>query len=386
MEILFVSHKYPPSTGGMEKQSYELINGMKRYATVHAILPKEGESKLAFFAALRKKITLECEMHPDITLIHFNDALIAAVCLGHKDYLHLQRVVTVHGLDIVFPNWIYQRFILPKFNRFDLIIAVSHATAKACMDRKIDPKKVIVVPNGVDHSIADINQKERFSVDLSAKFDYPGGKPILVAMGRAVKRKGFSWFIERVMPSLPKEFLLLIIGPFSLEPTQTEKILRWLPSRLRRQIELALGFPTDEANLRILLKKSPNVKHLGKLPFEEVLQILQSADAFVMPNIAVNGDMEGFGLVCLEASLAGTYVLAANIDGIPEAIHDGENGMLLPSGNVSVWSNTLNNLAKNPKFYNQKGENSCLYTLQHFGWEQMVKAYMDTFYSLKNKT
>ena len=52
---------------------------------------------------------------------------MAAICAGHKGYEHLLRAVTLHGLEVVFPNRVYQRFILPRFNRFDLIIAVSQA-------------------------------------------------------------------------------------------------------------------------------------------------------------------------------------------------------------------------------------------------------------------
>ena len=40
------------------------------------------------------------------------------------------------------------------------------------------------------------------------------GKTILTALGRPVKRKGFSWFIENVLPKLEGNFVLLIIGPF----------------------------------------------------------------------------------------------------------------------------------------------------------------------------
>jgi glycosyltransferase involved in cell wall biosynthesis len=72
------------------------------------------------------------------------------------------------------------------------------------------------------------------------------------------------------------------------------------------------------------------IKHLGRLPFEEIVTILKHADAFVMPNIKVDGDMEGFGLVCLEACLCGATVYASDIDGIPDAIHQGKNGFLLP--------------------------------------------------------
>jgi hypothetical protein len=81
MEILFVTHKYPPSIGGMEKQSFELINGMKRYAKVHAIIYDGRESRFRFFLTLRSKIIQACRSHPGISIIHFNDGLIASFLL-----------------------------------------------------------------------------------------------------------------------------------------------------------------------------------------------------------------------------------------------------------------------------------------------------------------
>ncbi|MDR1601380.1 MAG: glycosyltransferase [Tannerella sp.] len=61
-----------------------------------------------------------------------------------------------------------------------------------------------------------------------------------------------------------------------------------------------------------------------------VVFFCDKVDAFLMPNIPVEGDMEGFGLVCLEASACGTLVFAADIDGIPDAVRNGKNGFLLP--------------------------------------------------------
>jgi glycosyltransferase involved in cell wall biosynthesis len=374
MEVLFVTHKYPPSTGGMEKQSYELIEGMRQHVRVHAIVPQAGQSKLAFFRSLRSRILAICAANPGITHVHFNDALIAAVCLRHKGYTHLRRIVTVHGLDVVFPNRWYQRRILPAFNAYDLIIAVSTATAEACIARGIDPQKVVVVPNGVDHAIVEqaAEAKQKPAHPLAPK------DPYLVCLGRAVKRKGFSWFIQEVLPQLPPNTHLLLIGPFAAEPTRTERILGNLPASLRQQITLALGFPTDEAPLRTLLSSHPNVRHLGKLPWPDVVQLISGAHAFVMPNIPVEGDMEGFGLVCLEASLCGTPVLAARLDGIPEAIHDGGNGRLLPSGDAAAWAAALTIVLQSPV----NSQDAANYTLRHFSWAKMAQDYQKAFLRL----
>lgn len=59
--------------------------------------------------------------------------------------------------------------------------------------------------------------------------------------------------------------------------------------------------------------------------------------------------MEGFGLVCLEACQAGTLVLAADIDGIPQAIQHQKNGLLLSPQDADAWIQLINSLHHNPK-------------------------------------
>jgi phosphatidylinositol alpha-1,6-mannosyltransferase len=186
------------------------------------------------------------------------------------------------------------------------------------------------------------------------------------------------------MPAMKQPTQLLLIGPFSPVPTRTERLLHWLPTRLRTLLELALGFPTDEVRLRSLLLQNPNVKHLGRIPFEDVVQLFRAAHAFVMPNIKVFGDMEGFGLVCLEASICGIPVLAANIDGIPSAIHDQQNGILLPSANADAWSLALDHLIDHFPEFKQRALTWQSYTIEHFGWGQMVKNYFAHFAQLQS--
>jgi glycosyltransferase involved in cell wall biosynthesis len=386
MEILFVSHKHPPFTGGMEKQSFELVNGMKRYAKVHSIVYEGKENKIRFFLLLKKRIYKYCRLHPGISVIHYNDGLIAAWCRHFKRYPHIRQTVTLHGLDVVFPNIFYRRFILPSFNRFHLVVAVSSGTAKAAINRGILPEKIITIANGVDTSISDTTG---LSSDFATHFKKQYGqsleqRKIIVAMGRPVKRKGFSWFIKEVLPLLQEETLFLLIGPFKVQETMGSKILRSLPTLLRTRIELLLGLPSDQHTIRQLLaitKEKQNVMHLGRLPFSSIQQVLHAAHAFVMPNLPVYGDMEGFGLVCLEACLCGATVFAANIDGIPDAIHHQKNGYLLPADNAEIWAATLQRFLQQDTSHNTE---AIAYTKEHFSWDKMVKAYYEAFLSLTN--
>jgi glycosyltransferase involved in cell wall biosynthesis len=388
MEIVFVSHKYPPATGGMEKQSFELINGMKQYARVHAIVYEGKESRLKFFGKLNGRINRLCKAYPGISVIHFNDALIAASSLTHHGYRHLKRTMTVHGLDVVFPSFIYQRLILPRFNKFDLIIAVSQATRNACVQRNIQEDKVMVIQNGVDTLVKP--KASRLEIDrlLQERHQLNStGKHILVAMGRPVKRKGFSWFISKVMPALHQDFILLLIGPAGGEADHDKRFQR-LPGFLRNRLELFLGYPSDAVHIRALLKDptvNQRVKHLGKLPLQELTAIISAADAYVMPNIPIAGDMEGFGLVCLEAAMCGTRVFASRLEGITDAIHHEKNGFLVPPAHASAWIETLNQLRVDANSFNWTAEESIAFTQQTFSWQRMTERYLNAFRKLVNE-
>src|SRR3546814_862956 len=205
---------------------------MRRLAKVHAIVYEEEESKFKFIKSLNKLINKVLKENPDIKIIHFNDGLIAAFCLFFTSLNHVKRTVTLHGLDVVFPSSIYQKLIFPLFNKFDLIIAVSTATANACDLRGISREKIVTINNWVD--IRPMIRMNRNKVE----------KVLFLIVG-TVKRKGFSGFIEKVMPKLHNYFALGFIVPIS-KPTNSLRQFIILPSFIKRKMELLLGFPSDE--------------------------------------------------------------------------------------------------------------------------------------------
>ncbi|SEL00839.1 glycosyltransferase family 4 protein [Parapedobacter koreensis] len=386
MEVLFVSHKYPPATGGMEKQSFELIEGMRAYATVHQLVYTGQENILLFFLRLEKRIVELLNKYPSIALIHFNDALIGSLALRHHHhYPHVKKVVTVHGLDVVFPWGYYQRKILPLFNRFDRIVAVSEATKRAIVARGVSTDRVVVINNGVDHAFADLSQQSVVGSPEVGHALLAGQKPYFVMLGRPVKRKGFSWFLREVAPRLPDAATIVMAGPLNTRRRFVWALARCCPSAWRHLIALFLGYPSDEREIFRLLRqpsKGAKVTHLGKLPLADLQTLLQHASAFLMPNIPIAGDMEGFGLVCLEASGAGTLVVAAEIDGITDAVLHRRNGLLLPAADADAWVERLNHIMNHPTPYRGIAADFQQYTLQHFGWDKMCRAYASCFAAL----
>lgn len=390
MEILFITHKYPPIIGGMEKHSFELTTRMAKNHKVHMHVYDGAGSKLMWFFGLRSAIKRILREHPGIELIHLNDGLMGATTLWLKRFTKIPVVATFHGLDITFPSRIFQKWIVPKMHRFDGVICVSRATAQASLERGFDKNKVYTVLNGVDHDLADIpietGFKARVEEELGVRL---AEKKIVLTMGRAVKRKGFSWFLKHVLPSLDEQILFLMVGPLNTKPGLLEKLVQLLPHSMKSKVQLMFGMATDVKDIVRALKDpktSGCVFHLGKVSFKDLMQYLALADVFVMPNIKVEGDAEGFGLVALEASLRGAPVVAAGIEGITDAVRDGKNGIQLPTADTAAWIETLNALASDEKRLAEMSQMAVRTTLEDYGWDKMVKEYEEVFVHILSNT
>lgn len=86
----------------------------------------------------------------------------------------------------------------------------------------------------------------------------------------------------------------------------------------------------------------------------EVARILSTADAFVLPSFA-----EGLPVVLMEAMATGLPVIATQIAGIPELVRDGENGRLVPPGNVDALARAIGEVLSDPvraKTHGQAGQ------------------------------
>lgn len=383
MEILVVSHKYPPSIGGMQKQCFELVKGLKRNNRVHQLIHEHGTSKLMFLLSVSFRARGILKRYPNIDLVYANDGLMAFFLTPLFWMTRKPIAVTIHGLDVVFPLGFYQRWVKKYLNRSKAVIAVSDGTTQEILSREVDESRVFTVKNGFDPDFQplkkDVDFKERLSQKLGISFD---GKKVLVSIGRSVKRKGFSWMVNEVMPQLDNT-IYLIIGPTLGDYDKVRRMQRLLPKSLFRTLVLLEGIPLDEiiVHERIAeLGLEERVFHVSDLSNEEVAQTLMLADLFVMPNLPVEGDYEGFGLVALEAVMSGTMSIASRIDGIPSAITEDKNGILLEPGNTSQWLSTIQEMLADDSKRLALASQFRNYTIEHASsWEQMATEYEEVF-------
>jgi len=98
-----------------------------------------------------------------------------------------------------------------------------------------------------------------------------------------------------------------------------------------------------------------------------------------MPNIKVENDAEGFGLVALEAASCELPVVAAKLEGITDAIIDNQNGLLVESENSAAFVDKVKLFLQNENERKEFGKKAREFTVQNFAWSNIAQRYIDSF-------
>lgn len=391
MEVLFISHKFPPEIGGMQKQSFELISGFQKKHKVHKIIIAKNESKVNFFRKLKRRVDEIMRDNPSIEIVHCNDGVCGYFSRFIKSAYGVPVIITFHGLDLLWPFPYYRKVLKNNYvNWFSGFIAVSKYTAERCMQLMNTTERVHFIPNGVDTEVDNAIDKINPQAIAFISRLRESNKRVLISIGRPTKRKGFSWFVNSVMKEMDERYHYLIIGPDVKQSLFSKLFSKILPKKAINYIELFLGSSNDQDSLLeykrgFEFEEQSNVSWLTNCNYPTLLYLLREADLFVMPNVKVSGDAEGFGLVALESVMQNCYVIASNIDGIPSAIVDNENGKLLESGNKVEWIETINSFFElEPDVKLRLSYKAKEYTIQNYSWRKMVDNYERVFFSFKS--
>ncbi len=301
----------------------------------------------------------------EIDTILFSSMVTAMLSIPLRPLLkahNIRTAVIVHGQDVTMPLAPYQDIVRSVFSTVDAVLPVSEATADACRRRGLDREKIFVVHNGVDTSRfeppadpSEMRSVLRASFGLSEE-DLPDGALLLCSVGRHVKRKGFAWFVGNVMPLLPERVHYYLAG----DGPERESIRRMV----------------DDLNL------SDRVRPLGRVSDRQLKALYRGSDIFIMPNIPVPGDMEGFGIVMLEAGMNGLPSIAARLEGITEVIADGENGRCVEAGDARGFVSAISEFEKDLLALARAGDRARAYTRDTFGWDRVAERYADVLSSL----
>lgn len=342
----------------MQRVSQQLIHELRRKESVRVFtetinVSDKGNIALDTTSFLFKGIfNLPHKVREyDADIILFSSMVTASLAFFIRNRISVPMVTINHGRDVTLPVKIYQWFVPKVFDKLDGVISVSRATRQECIKRGMDPEKGVALPNGFNlEKLSDFPDKEQARDRLQRNFRLPlDNHYMLLTVGRNVKRKGHEWFIREVMPKLSDRVIYVTVG----DGPQFDNIE-----------EAAKEAPFSD---RIFL--------LGRQPDEVLKQAYAAADIFIMPNIPVEGDMEGFGIVLLEANMARTPAVAADLEGIKDVIAQGQNGYRVPSMNAEQFVEKIRSLIDND--LEQFAEDSRKYVREQFSWRNVAQEYVE---------
>jgi len=350
--LRFVSHSFAPrdaplsNVGGMQRVAMELAEVLASRPDVELRLDvlRARWDRIAlhaplFLAALPARLIRDCASTDAILFSSMTSAAGALPAFPALRRAGVTLAAIAHGLDVTHPNPAYQLAIRSTLVRLDRVLPVSQATAARCRDR--GAQRVEVVPNGVEF--------ERFAaVDRSAR---TAASPFtILALGRQVPRKGFGWFVGEVMPMLDPRISLVLVGD----------------GPERETIE----------HLTVERGLEHRVRLTGIIPEAELVRELERADVLIMPNVEVAGDMEGFGIVLLEAAAASLPVVVADLEGMRDVVGHEQTGLLVPSGNARAFAEALTGLADDRSRARALGERGRTEVRARFGWPAIAGRYL----------
>lgn len=174
---------------------------------------------------------------------------------------------------------------------------------------------------------------------------------VITSLGRVVPRKGH----------------LVLAQALALLPQEVLNVISW-------QIIGPLLDPAYEATLRDAVSRlSCETIITGKRDDGEVRARLSASDLFCLPGYYTDdGAVEGFGLVYLEAGALGVPSVATNVGGVPDAIADGETGILVPPNDSPAIAAAILKLYRDPA-ERQRLADGALRRAERSNWSGIVR-------------
>jgi phosphatidylinositol alpha-1,6-mannosyltransferase len=374
MTALLITDVFPPKTGGSGRWFWEIYRRLPRQEYV--IAAGEDPRQEAFDAghdlcvvrlplrlaewgllsraglggygcALRRLLpVLRAEK---VRMIHCGRCLPEGVMArALKGLTGVPYVCYVHGEDVASAGtsrelrWLAQRVLRGA----DFLIANSRSTERLLLDDwQVPPARVRLLHPGVD--------TERFvpappDPDLRARVGW-GSRPVLLTVGRLQKRKGHDHMIRALaaVRSTAPDVLYAIAGD-----GEERQFLEGLVARE------GLG---------------RHVQFLGEVDDTELVRCYQQCDLFVLPNRQVGVDIEGFGMVLLEAQACGRPVVAGASGGTAETMRIPETGRIVCCDDSAPLADLVAELLADRPLLARMGAAAREWVVERFDWTALTR-------------
>ncbi|HKJ31749.1 MAG TPA: glycosyltransferase family 4 protein [Balneolales bacterium] len=366
MRLLLISQDFPPDIGGIQTYCYELATRFTKYNedfsvvvpnkktadeidiglpyTVHRV--KSSNAMLPYTAVpVIRSLTRKGKFD---TTFHAQWQTVLGVLKSRENGDVKKIFAAAHGRELLFnpfrnDSYIgkkyvkYRRWLLSKVDHF---FAVSHYTANLLIHEGVAKERISVMPNGTNPNEFYPTSVDKLRTDL-----HLDQQPIIMTITRLVPRKGVDIgikAIKKVVQTHP-EVQYMIVGDGEHMPELKSLV--------------------DE------LKLNKNVTFLGKVPHKYVNSYYNLGVIFIMTPRTEPLNIEGFGIVYLEANACGKPVIGSRSGGIPDAIVDGETGLLVNEENPDQLAAAIIKLLEDKKLANDMGERGRKRIINETNWD-----------------
>lgn len=266
-----------------------------------------------------------------------------------KKLLRIPFIAYCHGEDITLTA---ERRFQPLLRNLiyrsaNAIIANGEFAVQGLLSNGIEGAKIHKITPGLDTSLF---YPEEPKVELRQRYGIGNGELVLMTVARLVSRKGHRRVIRALaeLGGTVPPFKYVIVG--------------------RGPLEAELRALTDE------LKLGDKVVFAGFVADDQLNQHYNLADVVVMPNTGDDGDVEGFGMVFLEANAAGKPVIGGRSGGTSEAILDGQTGYLVDPSDDQELRKALHSLLNDGNLRRSMGAAGLKRARTDFSWDSRATA------------
>ncbi len=358
---LLVTNDFPPRTGGIQSYLYELAGGLPcddlvvyapawpGAAEFDAAQPfavvRHPSSLMLPVPSVRRRAAQLMKRHR-LSGVWFGAAApLALLAPGLRRSGAVRVVASTHGHEVGWSMVPGARQALRRIGTtVDAVTFVSEYSRRRIASALGPAAALEYLPPGVDTTIFRPDDTARRQVRSRLGL---ADRPVLLCLSRLVPRKGQDMLI-RALPAIraavPQVSLLLVGGGRDED-------------RLRR---LALSHGVADA-----------VTMVGPVALDELAAYYAAGDVFAMPCRTRGGglDVEGLGIVFLEASAAGLPVIAGDSGGAPETVQPGATGLIVPGRNPEAIASAAITLLLDARMRSRWGRAGREWVRRRWNWQ-----------------
>ena len=286
-------------------------------------------------------------------VIYFGDGVACAVATFLLPLKGGARfVTTVFGAEMTFGSAIAQDLMRKGARRCDRIVVISQNSRRLAVEWGLPAERIEIIYEGVEPQLLEPARDEELRREFEERHGLSFAQSnVLLNLGRQVRRKGLVAFLEHGFAHLREDISLIIVGDGPELP------------RLREAREKA-------GTERVLLP--------GAVDDETAAMLRSNAGLFIMPNIPLADDVEGYGIAPLESMFVGTPVVAFAVDALVESIREG--GYLVESGDYAAFAGKIHEFfALSDQDHHRIEDSAREYVTREYGWDLMADHYENVF-------